>query len=169
MRLESLTLDCYGPFLHQEIVLDPAPGRINLLVAPNGAGKSVLRNAFADLLFNPLSQSPMTFAHPASRLRLTARVRLPDGSARVLVRRKGQGNTLSDGSAPVPPEDFAALLGGADAGLFKQLFSLDSHDLRKGGAELSRASGRLGHMLLAGSGGLGQSGAGFGQGHRAGP
>ncbi len=156
MRLESLCLDCYGPFLHQDIGFDAAPGRINLLVAPNGAGKSVLRAAFADLLFDIPHQSPMIFAHPAARLRLTARVRLPDGGTRMLVRRKGQGNTLSDGAAPVPPEELHRLLGGADARLFSDLFALDSHLLRDGGAALSRSSGRLGHVLLAGSGGLGQ-------------
>ncbi len=155
MRLELLALDCYGPFLRQELVFDTLPGRINLLVAPNGAGKSVLRTAFGDLLFDLAHQSPMTFAHPASRLRLTARVRLPDGGTRLLVRRKGQGNTLSDGAAPIPQEDLRRLFGGADARLFRDLFALDSHGLREGGALLSRSSGRLGHMLLAGSGGLG--------------
>ncbi len=156
MRFESLILDCYGPFLRQDLDFDPLPGRINLLVAPNGAGKSVLRAAFADLLFNIHPQSPMIFAHPASRLRLTARVRLADGGSQVLARRKGQGNTLSDGAAPIPPETLRQLLGGADSRLFGDLFALDSHRLREGGAALSRSSGRLGHMLLAGSGGLGQ-------------
>jgi uncharacterized protein YhaN len=156
MRFESLALDCYGPFLHQELIFDPSPRRINLLLAANGAGKSVLRAAFADLLFDLPHQSPMTFLHPASRLRLTARLRLADGTSRLLARRKGQGNTLSDGAAPVPPEDLRLLLGGADAGLFRTLFALDTEALRRGGRELSRSSGRLGHMLLAGSGGLGQ-------------
>lgn len=156
MRFESLALDCYGPFLRQELDFDPLPGRINLLVAPNGAGKSVLRAAFADLLFNIHPQSPMIFAHPAARLRLTARVRLADGGSQVLARRKGQGNTLSDGVAPIPPEALRQMLGGAEARLFGDLFGLDSHRLREGGAALSRSSGRLGHMLLAGSGGLGQ-------------
>jgi uncharacterized protein YhaN len=155
MRLDSLILDSYGPFLNQELIFDPAPGRINLLVAPNGAGKSVLRGAFSDLLFNIGHQSPMTFAYPAARLRLTARVRLEGGGTRVLMRRKGQGNTLSDGVAPIAPEDLRTLLGGADALLFRDLFALDSHLLREGGLALSRSSGRLGQMLLAGSGGLG--------------
>jgi uncharacterized protein YhaN len=155
MRLESLILDCYGPFLRQELAFDPAPGRINLLVAPNGAGKSVLRGAFSDLLFDIGHQSPMTFAYPASRLRLTARLRLADSTTRVLVRRKGQGNTLSDGTAPIPPEELRALLGGADQYLFEALFALDSHALRRGGDELRHAAGRLGRMLFAGGGGLG--------------
>ncbi len=155
MRFDSLILDSYGPFLNQELTFDPAPGRINLLVAPNGAGKSVLRGAFSDLLFGIGHQSPMTFAHPAARLRLTARVRLEDGGTRVLVRRKGLGNTLSDGTTPIPPEELRALLGGAVADLFRDLFALDSHLLRDGGLALSRSNGRLGQMLLAGGGGLG--------------
>ena len=155
MRLVSLILDSYGPFLNQELTFDPTPGRINLLVAPNGAGKSVLRGAFSDLLFDIGHQSPMTFAYPAARLRLTARVRLEGGGTRVLMRRKGQGNTLSDGAEPIAPEDLRGLLGGADQDLFEALFALDSHALRRGGGELSHSKGQLGHMLLAGGGGLG--------------
>ena len=57
---------------------------------------------------------------------------------------------------PVAPEALQRLLGSADERLFADLFALDSQLLREGGHELSRASGRLGRMLLAGSGGLGR-------------
>ena len=51
MRLTSLQLQRYGNFETQTLTFDPSPGVINLVVAPNGAGKSVLRGAFCDLLF----------------------------------------------------------------------------------------------------------------------
>ncbi|CAH2601151.1 Chromosome partition protein smc [Rhodovastum atsumiense] len=155
MRLTSLLLESYGPFQRQEILLDPTPGRINLLVAPNGAGKSVLRRAFGDLLFDIPERSPMSWLYGTQNMRLTAQLR-QDGAGLTLVRRKGRGNTLSDGTAPVPPEALRLLLGSADRRLFEDLFGLDSRLLREGGEELCRSSGRLGQMLLAGSGGLGR-------------
>ncbi len=155
MRLSGLTLENYGPFQRQALVLDPAPGRINLLVAPNGAGKSVLRRAVGDLLFNIPDRSPMSWLYGTQNMRISARAR--DASGEVsLIRRKGRGNTLSDGTAPVPAEAVRRLLGSADRRLFEDLFALDSHLLREGGQELCRSSGRLGAMLLAGSGGLGR-------------
>jgi uncharacterized protein YhaN len=72
MRLLSLTLENYGIFQAQRIAFDPAPGRINLLIAPNGAGKSILRNAFCDLLFGIHGQSPMGFRYGYTRMRLLA-------------------------------------------------------------------------------------------------
>jgi uncharacterized protein YhaN len=155
MRLAALTLENYGPFRRRELVLDPAPGRINLLVAPNGAGKSVLRRAFGDLLFDIPERSPMSWLYGTQNMRISARLR-DRGDEMLLVRRKGRGNTLSDGTAPVPAEEVRRLLGSADRRLFEDLFALDSHLLREGGQELCRSSGRLGAMLLAGSGGLGR-------------
>jgi len=155
MRLAGLTLENYGPFQRQELVLDPAPGRINLLVAPNGAGKSVLRRAFGDLLFDIPERSPMSWLYGTQNMRLSARV-YDEAGTFSLVRRKGRGNTLAGDAGPVPPELVRRLLGSADRRLFEDLFALDSHLLRQGGTELCRSSGRLGAMLLAGSGGLGR-------------
>lgn len=151
MRLARLVLDSYGCFAHLDLALATAPGRINLLVAPNGAGKSVLRQAFSDLLFGLSLRSDMTFAYPPAKLRLTAELA---GGGR-LVRRKGRGETLTDGEAPLAAGRLQELLGGADETLFRQLFSLDTEDLRLGGEALASSDGELGQMLFGGSGGLG--------------
>lgn len=150
MRLQRLVLSHYGCFEHLDLALDPAPGRLNLLVAPNGAGKSVLRQAFSDLLFGVGERSGMVFAYPPGKLRLSAE--LEDGTR--LERRKGRGETLSDGVMPVSEARARALLGGADTALFNRLFALDTEALREGGEALSRSDGALGQMLLAGGGGL---------------
>ena len=72
MRLTALTLENYGIFQSQRIEFCPAPGRINLLIAPNGAGKSILRNAFCDVLFGIHGQTPMGFRYGYGRMRLMA-------------------------------------------------------------------------------------------------
>lgn len=155
MRLLSLTLENYGIFQAQRIAFDPSPGRINLLIAPNGAGKSILRNAFCDLLFGIHGQTPMGFRYGYGRMRLMAEAIGPDGTPLVFGRRKGQGNTLigADG-ATLDPGELAAVLGHTDRTLVERLFALDTERLREGGKELLASNGSVADALLSAAGGL---------------
>ncbi len=153
MRLVELTLTRYGPFAALRIALDPAPGRINLLHAPNGAGKSVLRQAFGDLLFGIGGQSPMGFRFGYEGMRLGAVAVAEDASRFGFARRKGRGNTLLDANGePDSSGRLDRLLGGTDRGLLERLFALDTERLRLGGEDLLRSGGLLSDALLAGSG-----------------
>lgn len=156
MRLRTVTLERYGPFETLDLPFDATPGRLNLIVAPNGYGKSVIRTAIGDLLFGIPERTPMDFRFGTERMRLLAEVTSPAGSLS-LVRRKGRGNTLAlaDGSA-VAPETLRQLLGSADLALFRELFGLDTALLRKGGQELINSQGRLGQVLFAAGGGMGR-------------
>lgn len=158
MRLTSLTLENYGVFQSRRIAFDPAPGRINLLIAPNGAGKSILRNAFCDLLFGIHGQTAMGFRYGYNRMRLMAEAIGPTGETRVFGRRKGQGNTLigADG-ATLDPAALAPLLGAADRTLVERLFALDTERLRQGGNELLASNGSVADALLSAAGGLRQA------------
>lgn len=155
MRLLSLTLENYGIFQSQRIAFDPAPGRINLLIAPNGAGKSILRNAFCDLLFGIHGQTQMGFRYGYGRMRLMAEAQGPGDTPLVFGRRKGQGNTLigADG-ATLDPAELAAVLGHTDRTLVERLFALDTERLREGGKELLASNGSVADALLSAAGGL---------------
>ncbi|HET9019739.1 MAG TPA: AAA family ATPase, partial [Acetobacteraceae bacterium] len=158
MRLTSLTLTQYGPFRAERITFDPTPGRINLLVAPNGAGKSVLRSAFCDLLFNIPGQTGMGFRYGYGGMRLLAEAIGPDGTQFAFGRRKGQGNTLLDeAGAPLEPATLARLLGPADRTLLERLFALDTERLRRGGEALLASDGAVADALLSAAGGLRQA------------
>ncbi|HJS86914.1 MAG TPA: AAA family ATPase, partial [Acetobacteraceae bacterium] len=157
MRLTSLVLTNYGVFQSERIDLDPAPGRINLLIAPNGAGKSILRGAFCDLLFGVGAQTPMGFRYGYKDMRLLAHAETATGAV-VFGRRKGQGNTLIDaGGQKMEPATLAALLGGADRALLERLFALDTERLRLGGQALLASDGALAEALVSASGGLRQA------------
>lgn len=156
MRLANVRLERYGPFEALDLPLDPTPGRVNLIVAPNGYGKSVIRRAIGEFLFGIEARTPMTFRFGTEKMRILADV-VQDGSVRSLVRRKGNGNTLAVlNGADVSPEDAHRMLGGADETVFRELFGLDTALLRSGGKELIRSQGRLGQVLFAAGGGMGR-------------
>nr|WP_245216077.1 AAA family ATPase [Pararoseomonas baculiformis] len=158
--MTSLTLRRYGPFEEAALSFDPAPGRINLVLAPNGAGKSVLRHAFGELLFGIGGQTPMGFRHGYAGMQLSATGLAPDGSPFAFTRRKGLRNTLTGpDDAPLDQAWMDRLLGRADAKLLSQLFALDTERLRQGGRDLLSSGGALADALLAASGGLREASA----------
>jgi uncharacterized protein YhaN len=155
MRLNALTLCRYGVFDSQRIPFDPAPGRINLLIAPNGAGKSIIRQAFCDLLFGIHAQTSMGFRFGYAGMKLMAEAVGPDGTSGTFGRRKGQGKTLVDADgAPLGETELARLLGHTDRALLERLFALDTERLRKGGEELLASDGAVADALLSAAGGL---------------
>jgi uncharacterized protein YhaN len=156
MRLAHLTLERYGPFESLDLPLDPTPGRVNLIVAPNGFGKSVIRRAIGEFLFGIEARTPMTFRFGTEKIRILADVQ-QDGATRALVRRKGNGNTLAlaDGTE-IQPDDAKRMRGDATETVFHELFGLDTTLLRSGGRDLIRSQGRLGQVLFAAGGGMGR-------------
>jgi len=155
MRLTALTLTKYGNFAAERIDFDPRPGRLNILAAPNGAGKSVLRGAFADLLFGIGGQTPMGFRHGYPGMAIMAEAIGPDGTPFTFGRLKGQGNPLIDGERNrLDPVVIARLLGGIDRQRLERLFALDTERLRMGGADLSASGGGVAEALESGAGGF---------------
>jgi uncharacterized protein YhaN len=155
MRLTSFSLENYGHFEAVGLSLDAQPGHINLVVAPNGGGKSVLRQAFHDLLFGIPGQTKMAFRFGYGGMRLFAEGVDGNGAAFAVGRRKGIGNTLIDGQGnSADPHIFKGLIGEADEGLFERLFALDSHLLRKGAEAMLASGGDLAEALFAAGSGI---------------
>ncbi len=155
MRLASLTLERYGPFENRTIGFDPRPGVLNVLMAPNGAGKSVLRRAFGDLLFGIGGTSKMGFRFGYGGMRLHADLHGADGTSLRVVRRKGHGATLHDTEGrELAPAVLARLMGPLDQRRLGQLFALDTDRLRAGARELLETGGDLAEALLSASSGL---------------
>jgi uncharacterized protein YhaN len=157
MRLRRLHLECYGNFENATLDLTDQPGQINLIVAPNGAGKSVLRQAMAELLFGIHPQTPMGFQFDYARMRLRATAVFPGGEAYDFTRRKGRANTLTDPSGQpiaILPD---RLPREADRKRLERLFVLDSAQLRAGGKALLQSDGDLADALLSSAGDLGSA------------
>src|SRR5208283_4760566 len=155
MRLTALLLTRYGSFEAERIAFDARPGVLNLLIAPNGAGKSVLRTAFGDLLFGIHDRTPMGFRFGYPSMKITAEIQQPDGSILTIGRRKTRGNALTaaDGT-DLDPAVVGTLLGNRDRALLERLFALDTDRLRAGGKALLESGGDLASALLSASGGI---------------
>src|SRR5579884_103438 len=155
MRLTAFALENYGNFESVRLSLDPLPGRLNLVVAPNGGGKSVLRQAFRDLLFGIPGQTRMAFRFGYAGMRLFAEGIDQSGAVFAIGRRKGVGNTLIDREGnSVDPRALKELIGEADEGLFERLFALDSHLLRRGAEAMLASGGDLAEALFAAGSGI---------------
>ncbi len=158
MRLTSVTLNRYGNYEAERISFSPAQGTVNVLLAPNSAGKSVLRNAFADLLYGIHNQTPMGFRYGYTAMRVTADFIRPDGSRATFNRRKTRGNIVTDSDDAALDAGFLhGILGGRDRRLLERLFVLDTEGLRRGAADLLESGGDIASALLAAAGGIRQA------------
>jgi uncharacterized protein YhaN len=155
MRLTAFEVQRYGNFDRMRLAFDSRPGCINLVAAPNGAGKSVLLRAICDLLYGIPARTPMDFRHGYANMRLFAEAVDGKGATLRFGRRKGMGNTLIDADgAALAPEALRPLLGEVDQPMLERLFVLGTDRLRQGGEELLKSDGALGEALLAAAGGL---------------
>jgi uncharacterized protein YhaN len=158
MRLTSVTLQRYGNYEAERILFSPVKGTVNILLAPNSAGKSVLRNAFADLLFGIHNQTPMDFRFGYSGMRISADIVRPDHTPATFSRRKTRGNVImgADDQA-LDPGFLHGILAGRDRKLLERLFVLDTEALRGGGTDLLESGGDVASALLAAAGGIRQA------------
>lgn len=149
MRLRRLLIEQYGCFERADLRFATEPGRITLVVAPNGAGKSVLRQAFHDLLFDIPLQSPMQFRFGYPGMALHAEAIAADGAPFDFgwVRQGKPQRTTTD------PARYAALRKDSTPRQLEQLFALDTGRLRKGGTDL-KGGETLAGALLSGTGEL---------------
>jgi uncharacterized protein YhaN len=155
MRLASLTLNRYGNYESEKIRFDTGRGTVNILLAPNSAGKSVLRSAFGDLLFGIHNQTPMGFRFGYPGMRIAADIVRNDGSGFAFSRRKVRGNVISDEAGqPLDPALLHGVLGGRDRHLLERLFVLDTEGLREGGKALLASGGDVASALLSAAGGI---------------
>jgi uncharacterized protein YhaN len=149
MRLRRLRLENYGCFERTELCLATEPGRLNLVIAPNGAGKSLLRQAFHDLLFDIPLQSAMKFRFGYAGMALHAEAVAADGTPFDFgwVRGAKPPRITSDEAR------FAELRASATPRQLEQLYALDTRRLREGGTDLQGGESLAG-ALLSGTGEL---------------
>jgi chromosome segregation protein len=151
VRIERLHFERYGAFTDRSLEFQ-ADACLHVVLGANEAGKTSALHAIGDLMFGFEPQTNYDFQHEKKSLRVGARIRLADGAALSIRRRKGVKNTLLDEEdKPLPDDRLAPVLGFLTRDTFFAEFGLTSAALRAGGRELLDAGGRLAETLAASS------------------
>lgn len=158
MRITRLDLLRYGKFTDISVSLPSSAKDFHLIVGPNEAGKSTLRNAIQDLLFGIETRSRYNFLHPHSEMRLSA---LIEHGVNTLdfIRTKARTKTLQTSTGSFLPDNaLTPFLGQIDRVFFDQMFGLDHERLVTGGQEILSASNDIGQILFQAAAGIGNLG-----------
>jgi uncharacterized protein YhaN len=158
MRITRLDLLRYGKFTDKSVLLPAAGKDFHLIIGPNEAGKSTLRNAIQDLLFGIETRSRYNFLHPHSEMRLGALIEHGDNKLD-FVRTKARSKTLQNSAgAPLSDNALTPYLGQLDRTFFDQMFGLNHERLVAGGQEILSASNDIGQILFQAAAGIGSLG-----------
>ena len=152
MEIRELNLAAFGPFSDRLLEFTPSEGGLHIVYGPNEAGKSSSLRGLKALLFGIPTRTNDNFLHDNKALRIAGKLRNNDGQELVVVRRKGNKNTLS--SSEGEQLDDAALapyLHGVNAEVFEMLFGIDHEALVQGGREILEQKGEVGQALFAAS------------------
>ncbi|KAE8755631.1 AAA family ATPase [Paraburkholderia madseniana] len=157
MRIQQLDLIKYGKFDSESLAFPKAAHDFHVVVGPNEAGKSTVRNAVLELLFGMPARTPLAFLHELTELRLGGILGSQEGEV-VFHRARGRTQLRTPNDERLPDDYLLPLLGSATKEFFEQMFCLDHERLVEGGRSILDASKDLGRVLFqsaAGIGGLG--------------
>ena len=156
MKVLLLNLSAFGPFTDTLLDLSEGDQGFQLVYGPNEAGKSSALRALRQLLYGIPERSTDGFLHPYSKLRIGGVLQHSDGKRLGFVRRKGRTNTLhaEDDKTVLEGSLLRRFLGEIDASLFITMFGISHEDLVRGGEEIVRGGGNVGHALFAAGAGI---------------
>lgn len=158
MRITRLDLLRYGKFTDTSVSLPRAAHDFHLIVGPNEAGKSTLRDAIQDLLFGIEPRSRYNFLHAHSEMRLGALIEQGDQQLDFL-RTKARSKTLQSATGtPLADNALTPFLGPIERSFFDQMFGLNHDRLVAGGQEILSASNDVGQILFQAAAGIGSLG-----------
>ena len=156
MRILSVTLCKFGPFLEQSFDFARDERGLHLIFGPNEAGKSSALRGLRYFLFGFPPRTKDDFVFKTNQFRVHAVLESARGDVLECIRRKGLKETLraGDDKAIVSDETLRAFMGGLSEDQFKQLFGLDHQLLDEGGRLIALGKGHLGEALFAAGAGL---------------
>lgn len=154
MRIDRLELLRYGKFTDKTVNLPWSSKDFHLIVGPNEAGKSTLRDAVQDLLFGIQARSRYNFLHHHTDMKLGAIVGQGDETLE-FHRIKAQKNTVrTPTDDPLPDNVLIPFIGATDRAFFTQMFGLNHQRLVEGGEQILDASNDLGRILFQAAAGI---------------
>jgi uncharacterized protein YhaN len=156
MKVLRLSLSAFGPFTDALLDLSEGVQGFHLVYGTNEAGKSSALRALRQFLYGIPERSTDGFLHPYGKLRIGGVLLHSDGTALAFVRRKGRTKTLytEDDQTVLDESLLRKFIGEIDAPLFATMFGISHEDLVRGGEEIVRGAGDVGHALFAAGAGI---------------
>ncbi len=154
MRITRLDLLRYGKFTDKSVVLPHADKDFHLIVGPNEAGKSTIRNAIQELLFGIEKSSTYGFLHAYGDMRLGALIE-QNGQSLDFLRTKAKTKSLETVAGLSLTDDaLSPFLGQTDRDFYNQMFGLNYDRLVAGGQAILSASNDVGQILFQAAAGI---------------
>jgi chromosome segregation protein len=154
MRIRQLQLLKYGKFDGTSLDFpSSAAGDFHVVVGPNEAGKSTVRNAITELLFGMPLRTRLDFRHALAEMRLGGVLQGGPGEL-AFHRARGRTPLRTPADAVMPDTQLAPFLGTADKDFFEQMFCMDHDQLVEGGRSILDSSKDVGRVLFQSAAGI---------------
>ena len=153
MRIQQLQLLKYGKFEGLSVDFPKSERDFHVIVGPNEAGKSTIRQAISELLFGMPLRTRLDFRHPTAELRLGG-VLQNDAGELAFHRARGRTPLRTPADAPLPEAQLALMLGTVDKAFFEQMFCMDHDQLVEGGRSILDGSKDVGRVLFQSAAGI---------------
>ena len=153
MRIRQLELLKYGKFDGASLEFPKAVCDFHVIVGPNEAGKSTVRNAVSELLFGMPLRTRLDFRHALTEMRLGGMLEDETGSL-AFHRARGRTPLRTPADEPLPEGHLAPFLGTADKAFFEQMFCMDHAQLVEGGRSILDGSKDVGRVLFQSAAGI---------------
>ncbi len=158
MRIEQLRLDRYAMHVGRVLNFPAAPAGqpdLHVIAGPNATGKSSIRAAITDLLYNMPHRSPWAIGYDQNQLKIGAIIASRTGQRLDFNRLKARRITLTDVDDNQIDEGVVqAYLGGVDRKLYEALYALDQDAFREGSEEMLKAGSEVGQTIFAAASGV---------------
>ncbi|MGJ7546492.1 AAA family ATPase [Variovorax sp. LT1R16] len=154
MRIRQLQLLKYGKFDGTSLDFPSnTAGDFHVVVGPNEAGKSTVRNAITELLFGMPLRTRLDFRHALAEMRLGGVLQGVPGEL-AFHRARGRTPLRTPADAVMPDTQLAPFLGTADKDFFEQMFCMDHDQLVEGGRSILDSSKDVGRVLFQSAAGI---------------
>lgn len=154
MRLARLDLTRYGKFTDRPLSFPKNGHDLHLIVGPNEAGKSTVRQAILDLFYGIAKSSPYSYKHGLPEMAIGGLLEDADGPFEFQRFKRNKNPLVNAAGEPFPESVLAKRLGGTDEKFFKRMFGLDHASLVAGGLEILNSAGDVGQMLFQAASGI---------------
>ncbi|QNK67065.1 ATP-binding protein [Variovorax sp. PAMC26660] len=153
MRIRQLQLLKYGKFDGTSIEFPKATCDFHVIVGPNEAGKSTVRNAISELLFGMPLRTKLDFRHALTEMRLGGTLE-SEAAETEFHRARGRTPLRTPADDTLPENHLAPFLGTADKAFFEQMFCMDHEQLVEGGKSILDGSKDVGRVLFQSAAGI---------------